>query len=365
MGGNTIGAIFRLTTWGESHGEAVGAVIDGCPAGLELGPGDFETDMARRRPGQSQVTTRRTEPDKVLILSGTFEGKTTGAPISLMIKNLDVDSTPYEPLKEVFRPGHADYTYLAKYGLRDHRGGARSSARETAARVAAGVVAKKVLAPAGISILGYTTRLGGISASNFDPEEIEKNAVRCPDAKAALEMMAKIEELRKQGDSVGGVVEVVARGIPAGLGEPVFDKLDAELAKALMSIGSVKGVEFGAGFASSDMTGSQCNDQISAEGGKIVWLSDNAGGVLGGISSGQDIVVRIAVKPTSSISKPQKTVDVAGRQRRLELAGRHDPAICPRIVPVAEAMVAIVLADHLLRQRSSRLKPDFSGGGRH
>lgn len=362
MSGNSIGAIFRVTTWGESHGEAVGAVIDGCPAGLELSPDDFEADMARRRPGQSLATTARAELDKVLILSGTFNGKTTGAPISLMIKNLDVDSSPYEPIKDIFRPGHADYTYLAKYGLRDHRGGGRASARETAARVAAGVVAKKILASAGISVLGFTKRLGGISAAAYDPEEIEKNPVRCPDATAAREMMAKIEEAKLRGESLGGVVEVVARGVPPGLGEPVFDKLDADIAKALVSIGAVKGVEFGAGFASADMPGSQCNDQMASKGGEIIWLSNNAGGILGGITSGQEIVVSLAVKPTSSISRPQRTVDTSGRERTIELAGRHDPAICPRIVPVAEAMVAIVLADHLLRQRASRLRPAREGG---
>lgn len=354
MAGNTFGTLFRITTWGESHGTGVGVVIDGCPAGIALDESDIQKELNRRRPGQSDITTQRKEEDKAEILSGIFSGKTTGAPISIMVKNLDVDSSKYEELKNTPRPGHADLTYELKYGLRDWRGGGRSSARETIGRVAAGAVAKKLLLLQGIEVLGHVVELGGIRAKPVSIEDVrentEKNPVRCADMEAALEMQAMIHAARSEGDSVGGIVEIIGTGIPAGIGEPVFDKLSAELARGLMSIGAVKGVEFGAGFKCAEMKGSRMNDQIGLRDDKIRTLTNNAGGILGGISNGEPIICRIAVKPTPSISKEQRTVDMSNmKDTRIKITGRHDPSIPPRIVPVAEAMVALVLVDQMMR----------------
>jgi len=354
MPGNTFGSVFRIHTWGESHGPAIGVVIDGCPAGITLSVEDIQQELARRRPGQSEVTTARQEPDQVEILSGIMEGKTTGTPLSFLIRNIDTDPTPYQELADIFRPGHADYGYWIKYGLRDWRGGGRASARETAARVAAGAVAKKILLPQGIRITAYTKQIGPIVAERFEPEEIERNPVRCPDPLRAQEMLDYIKTIKEKGDSVGGVVEVRATGVPAGLGEPVFDKLDADLAKALMGIGSVKGIEIGAGFEVVGLLGSENNDPFYWDGERIRTRTNRAGGILGGISTGEDIIIRLAIKPTPSISRPQQTVTSQGDPCTITIRGRHDPCICPRVVPVAEAMVALVLVDHLLRQRSYR-----------
>ena len=354
MSGNTFGTLFRITTWGESHGSGVGVVIDGCPAGIPLDEDDIQKELNRRRPGQSDITTPRKEEDKAEILSGVFSGKTTGAPISILVRNKDVDSSKYEALRNTPRPGHADLTYELKYGIRDWRGGGRSSARETVGRVAGGAVAKKILAIHDIEVLGHVVELGGIRAKPVNIEEIrentEKNPVRCADEDAAVEMEAMIHAARSEGDSVGGIVEIIGIGIPAGVGEPVFDKLSAELAKALMSIGAVKGVEIGAGFSSALMKGSQMNDPIAIKGGKITTLTNNAGGILGGISNGEPVICRIAVKPTPSVSKEQRTVDMSTmKDAKIKIQGRHDPSILPRIVPVAEAMVALVLVDMMMR----------------
>jgi len=362
MSGNTIGTIFRITTWGESHGRAVGVVVDGCPAGLTLSAQDIQTELDRRRPGQSRASTARQEADRVEILSGVFEGQTTGTPISLLVWNKDADSSAYDLLRDKPRPGHADYTYQMKYGLRDHRGGGRASARETVGRVAAGAVAKKLLATEGIEVVAYVAELGGIEAEIASSDLLqlqalaESNAVRCPDTAAAERMLERLDSVRGKGDSLGGVVVIVAEGVPAGLGEPVFDKLDADLAKALRSIGAVKAVEIGAGRECAALRGSEMNDPLLWREGKVDFESNNAGGILGGISTGAPIVCTISVKPTPSIAKQQSTVDIArGEAAEIEIKGRHDPAIPPRIVPVAEAMVALVLADHLLRQRTARL----------
>jgi chorismate synthase len=348
MGGNTFGTIFKITTWGESHGEALGVVIDGCPPRMELSNEDVQKELDRRRPGQGKGSSARKERDRVEILSGIFEGKTTGTPISLLIRNEDVDSSPYEEWKEVFRPGQADFTYQAKYGIRDYRGGGRASARETAGRVAAGAVAKKILEKERIEIIGCTVELGGIQAEKIDYREITKNGLRCPDRNAAISMEKKIEEAKLQGDSLGGMVEVLVRNCPPGLGDPVFDKLEADLAKALMSIGAVRGVEVGAGFRVARMLGSQCNDPIGPQG----FEKNDAGGILGGISNGAEIMLRVAVKPIPSISLEQRTVDQAMQPVSLKIKGRHDVSAIPRINFVCEAMVAIVLADHLLRQKA-------------
>lgn len=354
MSGNTFGTLFRITTWGESHGYGLGVVIDGCPAGLAIDESDIQKELDRRRPGQSDITTQRKEEDRAEIISGLFSGKTTGAPISIMVKNKDVDSSKYEVLRDTPRPGHADLTYELKYGFRDWRGGGRSSARETIGRVAAGAIARKILDLNGIEILGHVVELGGIHAKTVDIEQIrentEKNPVRCADLDAALQMEAMIHAARSEGDSVGGIVEVIGLGVPAGVGEPVFDKLNAELAKALMSIGAVKGVEIGMGFKCSIMKGSQMNDPIGMQDGKPKPLTNNAGGILGGISNGEPVVCRIAVKPTPSISREQRTVNLSTmKETRIKITGRHDPSIPPRIVPVAEAMVALVLVDMMMR----------------
>ena len=362
MSGNTFGILFRITTWGESHDSAVGVVVDGCPAGLTLSAEDVQKELDRRRPGQSIASTARKEEDRVEINSGIFEGRTTGTPISMIVWNKDADSSAYDAIRNTPRPGHADYTYGAKYGIRDHRGGGRASTRETVGRVAAGAVAKKLLAQEGIEILGYVAELGGIKAdiSSMDLSELtakaESNPIRCPDQDAAGRMLQLLDQTRREGDSLGGIVDIVAKGVPAGLGEPVFDKLDADLAKALMSLGAVKAVEIGAGLDSARLRGSQMNDPMIFREGKVDFETNNAGGILGGISTGAPIFCRIAVKPTPSISRKQRTVDiVANKDADIEIKGRHDPAIPPRIVPVAEAMVALVLADHLLRSRSARL----------
>ncbi len=354
MSGNTFGTLFRITTWGESHGPAVGVVIDGCPAGLPLNEEDIQKELDRRRPGQSDITTPRKEEDNAEILSGVFSGKTTGAPISIIVRNRDVDSSKYEAIRNTPRPGHADLTYEQKYGFRDWRGGGRSSARETIGRVAAGAVAKKILGLRGIEVIGHVVELGGIHAKPVSIEYIrdntEKNPVRCADMDAALEMQAMIHAARSDGDSVGGIVEIIGIGVPPGVGEPVFDKLSAELAGGLMSIGAVKGVEIGVGFKSAIMKGSQNNDPITVCDGKPKPLTNNAGGILGGISNGEPIVCRIAVKPTPSISMEQRTVDLSElKDTRIKIQGRHDPSIPPRIVPVAESMVALVLVDQMMR----------------
>jgi chorismate synthase len=348
MGGSSFGTFFRITTWGESHGEALGVVIDGCPPRMEISVEDIQKELDLRRPGRGAGSSPRKERDKVEILSGTFEGKTTGTPMTLLIRNEDVDSSSYEKWKEVFRPGHADFTYQAKYGIRDHRGGGRSSARETVGRVAAGAVAKKILEQENIKVLAYTVELGGIRAEGGNYEEIGKNGLRCPDKKAAIAMEKKIKEVKRRGDTLGGIVEILVQGCPPGLGEPVFDKLEADLAKALMSIGAVRGVEIGAGFRVARILGSQCNDPLGFKG----FEKNDAGGVLGGISNGADILLRAAIKPIPSIHLEQRTVDQAMRPISLHIEGRHDVSAIPRINPVCEAMVAIVLADHLLRQKA-------------
>lgn len=354
MTGNSFGMIFRMTTWGESHGAAIGVVVDGCPAGLELSVEDIQHELDRRKPGVSEITTERKEADVVQILSGVFEGQTLGTPISMLVWNKDVDSRPYEELKHVARPGQADFSYQMKYGLRDYRGGGRASGRETAARVAAGAIAKKILTAYGIQTIGHVLEVGSIRAREVGFEElkknVERNAVRCADLDAAVRMEQLIKEVKAEGDSVGGIVEIIATGVPAGLGEPVFDKLDAELAKALMSLGAVKGVEIGAGFEAARLKGSEMNDEFFIEDGRIRTKTNNAGGILGGISSGEPVICRIAVKPTSSIAKPQRSVDMTKQQEtEIKIKGRHDPCICSRIVPVAEAMVALVLVDCLMR----------------
>ena len=348
MGGNCIGKVFKVTTFGESHGPAIGAVVEGCLPGIELGPGDFVEAMARRRPSGRPSDTPRREQDKVEILSGVFEGRTTGAPITFVISNQDADSRPYELLKELFRPGHGDYTYFKKYHHFDFRGGGRYSARETAARVAAGVIADKILSPVGVSVFSYTLELGGIRAKNFQFETIEKDKLRCPDPDASVEMENRLREVADKGDSVGGVAEIIISGCPSGLGEPVFDKLDADLAKAIFSVGTVKGVEIGAGFDSARMQGSQNNDPITPEG----FRTNHAGGILAGISNGDQIVIRAALKPIPSIKIKQDTIDRQGRPATIKLTGRYDICPLPRALPVLEAMVKIVLADHYLRQKS-------------
>lgn len=351
MPGNTLGNVLRVTTFGESHGPALGCVLDGVPAGLKVSEKDIQKELDRRKPGQSRVSTSRKEADKVEILSGVFEGKATGAPIALLIRNTGARSADYDQLKDILRPGHADLTYLAKFGIRDHRGGGRSSGRETVARVASGAVAEKILAKKKIRVIAHAESIGVVEAEKFDPKVVEKNPVRCGDAAAAKEMEQVILEAKKRGDSVGGTVAIVAKNVPAGLGEPVFDKAEALLAKALMSIGGVKGVEFGVGFAASRLFGSEMNDELVTLSKKA---SNRAGGVLGGITDGSDLLIRIAVKPTASISVPQRTVDIHGKAKKISIKGRHDPCIVPRVVPVAEAMVRIVLADLLLKARGDR-----------
>ncbi len=360
MSGNSFGSIFRITTAGESHGRANVVIIDGCPAGLPISQAEIQVELDRRRPGQSSITTQRKEADKVEILSGVFEGKTTGSSIALMIANQDQRSADYSEIKDVYRPGHADYTYQAKYGHRDYRGGGRASARETVARVAAGAVARKLIAVAGIRVVAYTVQVGDIKSVTVDPlqttwHEVDQNPVRCPDQDAAKKMEKLIKEVRKQGDSLGGVCEVAALDVPVGLGEPVFDKLKADLAKAMMSVPAVLAFEYGAGTAVASMRGSECNDPFVVQEGEVSTESNRHGGMLGGISSGMPIRMRVTIKPTSSLPISQRTVDIHGQATEIRTKGRHDPCLLPRFVPVAEAMTCLVLADHLLRHRVSRI----------
>ena len=369
MPGDSFGQAFRITTAGESHGPGYVVIIEGCPPGLPLAEADLAGDLARRRPGQSRIVTPRNEPDEAEILSGVFEGRTTGTSIAILIRNRDQRTRDYADIKDKYRPGHADFTYDARYGVRDYRGGGRSSARETTVRVAAGVVAKRLIRDAfGGRVVGYVRQVGGIVAEIADPAAVteeaverlpdgEPNIVRCPDAARAAEMIALIEEMREARDSIGGVAEIVATGVPAGLGEPVFDKLKADLAKALFSLPAVLGVEYGVGFGAARLRGSENNDLFQAGSGeppRITTRSNRHGGMLGGISTGMPIVLRAAVKPTSSLPRPQETVTRDGRPTTITTRGRHDPCLLPRFVPMAEAMVAIVLADHWLRWNAQR-----------
>jgi len=362
MSGNTFGKILKITTWGESHGTAIGVVVDGVPAGMPLSEADIQRELDRRRPAQSILTSPRKESDKVEILSGVFQGKTLGTPICMLVHNVDVDSAPYEAIKTKPRPGHADLSHWLKFGHVDHRGGGRAAARETVGRVAAGAIAKKLLAAHGVEILGHTVEAAGMAVEReLSPEEIrknvEKNPMRCADLKVAERMKEAVLKAAADGDSTGGTVEVRALGVPAGIGNPVFDKLDAEIAHALMSIGSVKAVQIGVGCEFARMRGSEANDPVVLRGGKIITETNNAGGILGGISTGMPIIAKITVKPTPSITKPQRTVDLAKMEEaEIKLKGRFDPNICPRIVPVAEAMLALVIVDHMLL--SGKINPD-------
>ena len=347
MSGNTLGKLFCVTTWGESHGPAVGVVIDGCPPGIKMSESIIQKMLDRRRPGRAATSTSRKESDTAKILSGVFENQTTGTPIMIMVKNQDAKSKAYNSIADIYRPGHGDFTYQAKYGFRDWRGGGRSSARETVGRVAAGAVADAILKKENIMVFSHTTAFGSVRAQTFDPQAIDSNMYLCADMQAAEKMAEKVAQVKTEGDSLGGVVEIRAVNVPSGLGEPVFDKLDADLAKALMSIGAVKGVEIGAGFAAAGLRGSQNNDPITPDG----FLSNNAGGILAGISNGDEIIVRVAVKPIPSISIEQHTVDTKNAPTRITIKGRHDISAIPRINVVCEAMVGLVLVDHLLRQQ--------------
>ncbi len=352
MTANTFGKLFSFTTWGESHGEAIGCVVDGCPAGIALSEKDIQPYMDRRRPAQNRYTTQRKESDTVKILSGLFQGKTTGTPISLIIHNEDAKSKDYDEIKDKFRPGHADYTYWVKYGNRDWRGSGRASARETAMRVAAGAIARKILK--GVTIKGALVQMGKHATEKRDWKQVDKNPFWCPDAVMAEQWGKYLDNVRKRGSSVGAVIEIVAEGVPAGLGEPIYGKLDADIASALMSINAVKGVEIGAGMGAAALHGEENADRMRMKGKNITFLSNNAGGILGGISSGQPVVVRFAVKPTSSILQEIETVDVHGRNTTIMTKGRHDPCVGIRAVPVGEAMLALVLADHWLRWKAYR-----------
>jgi chorismate synthase len=356
MSANSFGHLFRFTTWGESHGPAIGCVVDGVPPRIPLSEADIQPWLDRRRPGQSRFTTQRQESDQVKILSGLFEGQTTGTPISLLIENEDQRSKDYSDIKDKFRPGHADYTYWSKYGIRDYRGGGRSSARETASRVAAGAIARKVLnhvLAAPVSIRGALIQMGAhaIDRSRWDWDAVEKNPFFCPDAVSAKAWETELDAARKAGSSLGAIIEITASGAPAGLGAPIYGKLDADLAAAMMGINAVKGVEIGAGFGAASLSGEENADEMRMAGGEVAFLSNQAGGILGGISTGQDIVVRFAVKPTSSILANRKTVNTKGEDVDIMTKGRHDPCVGIRAVPVGEAMLAVVLADHLLRHR--------------
>ena len=358
--GNTFGKIFQISTWGESHGPAVGVTIDGCPAGVPIDEEAIQIELDRRRPGQSDITTPRSEDDRLEVLSGVFEGVSTGAPILLMVRNKDARPQAYDHLKDVYRPSHADYTYQAKYGHRDHRGGGRSSARETIGRVAAGAIARRILADsAGVELVAYVRRIhdieAEIDAASVARDAVESNAVRCPDSDAAEKMIERIKQLRKEGDSAGGLVELVARGLPVGLGEPVFDRLEADLAKAMLSLPATKGFEVGSGFDGTRLTGSAHNDAFYKDGDEVRTRSNNSGGVQGGISNGEDLVCRIAFKPTATINKEQETVSTSGEETVLKARGRHDPCVLPRAVPIVEAMAALVLVDHWFLDRSRKL----------
>ena len=356
MSGNTIGKNFTVTTFGESHGVALGCVIDGCPPGIEISSEEIQKELDLRKPGSNKYTTQRKENDEVEILSGIFEGTTTGTPIGLLIRNKDQRSSDYDELKDVFRPSHADYSYIQKYGIRDHRGGGRSSARETSMRVAAGAIAKKfLLSKLSIEIDGYVSQIGKFKIESFEKDEIKNNPFFCPDKNLIPELEKYIDELRKEGDSIGAKITVCASGMPLGLGEPVFDKLDADIAHALMSINAVKGVEIGSGFEVINLQGSENRDEMSPDGFK----SNNSGGISGGISTGQDLVASIALKPTSSIMVEGDTVNKKGESVKVQSKGRHDPCVGIRAVPIAEAMIAIVLTDHFLRNRAQNAdKPD-------
>ncbi len=359
MSGNSIGQLFRITTAGESHGLANVVIIDGMPSQIPLSEDDIQPDLDRRKPGQSRITTKRKESDEAIILSGVFEGKTTGAPIAILIRNEDAKTKDYEKIKNKYRPGHADFTFDAKYGFRDYRGGGRSSARETVARVAAGSVAKKLLSAEKVKIIGYVKQVGDIIANIEQPEnvtmnQVELNIVRCPDETAADEMIQLIEKVQNEKDSIGGVAEIVATGVPAGWGEPVFDKLRADLGKAILSLPAVMGVEFGAGFGVANSKGSENNDVFIKDGNTIKTETNCHGGMLGGISSGMPIIMRCAVKPTSSLPREQNTVTNEGESTTIITKGRHDPCLLPRFIPAAEAMVAITLADFYLRQKSRK-----------
>ena len=360
MPGNTFGERFRVTTAGVSHGPGYVAIIDGCPSGLPLSVEDLLPDLARRRPGQSKLVTQRDETDAPEIWSGIFDGKTDGTPIGILFRNQDQRSADYGDIKDKYRPGHADFTFDAKFGLRDYRGGGRSSARETICRVAAGAIAKKILALNGIRVLGYVKQVGDIVASLPDPmtitlDQVEANPVRCPEPVAAEKMIALIEEVRKDRDSIGGICEMIAVGVPPGLGEPIFDKLKADLAKAMLSLPAVTAFEYGAGFAVATMRGSQNNDLFIPKGDKIGTETNRHGGMLGGISSGEPIICRVAIKPTSSLPRSQKTVTRTGEPTEILTKGRHDPCLLPRFVPMGEAMFALVLVDHWLRQKTAKL----------
>jgi chorismate synthase len=357
MPGNTFGHSFRITTAGESHGHGNIVIIDGLPAGIHLSVDDFLPDLKRRRPGQSTITTQRREEDIPQLITGIFEGKTTGSPLAILIPNKDVRSFDYKGIKDKYRPGHADFTFDAKYGTRDYRGGGRSSARETVVRVAAGTVAKKVLQFYGhrIKVIGFTKQVGSIVAYIPNPSkvritDIEENVVRCPDSDAAQKMITFIEQVRSERDSIGGIAEFAASGVPPGWGEPVFDKLKADLGKALFSLPAVTGIEFGSGFAAAERRGSQNNDVFIQKGKKIITETNHHGGILGGISSGMPIIIRCALKPTSSIPQEQQTVTTRGKETKISTKGRHDPCLVPRFIPIGEAMIAIVLADHCIRQ---------------
>lgn len=361
MPGNSFGQMFRISTWGESHGGGVGVVIDGCPAGVKIDLAAIQKDLTRRRPGQSHITTGRQEMDQVEILSGVFEGISTGTPIALLVRNKDANPSDYEVLKKAYRPGHADFTYDQKYGRRNWQGGGRSSARETIGRVAAGAIAKEILRKTvGVEVLSCVEQVGSIKAKvdadDFEMTAVEQNIVRCPDQDVAAEMIKKIEEVKRAGDTIGGVVLAVAKGVPTGLGEPVFDKLSADLAKAMISLPATKAFEIGSGKDCLAMLGSEHNDVfVAGKNGETITTTNNAGGILGGISNGQPIVLRVTFKPVSTIFKPQMTMDKDGNEVELEMKGRHDPCVVPRAVPIVEAMMALVLVDHLLRQRSAQL----------
>lgn len=348
MPGNSFGSIFRITTWGESHGQGIGVVVDGCPPGIPLNENIIQKMLDRRRPGSSAASTSRKEPDQAVIMSGIFEGLTTGTPLLIMVKNKDARSKAYAPYAELFRPGHGDITYQAKYGIRDWRGGGRSSARETVARVAAGAVARALLKTVNVNVSAYTIELGGVKAVKRDLKIITDNMFLCPDSEAVMKMEERVRQVKKKGDSLGGIVEIRAHGVPAGLGEPVFDKLDAELAKGLMSIGAIKGVEIGSGFEAAKKLGSENNDTILPEG----FATNNAGGILAGISNGDDIIIRAAVKPIPSISLEQHTIDISKNVHAISIKGRHDISAIPRVNVVCESMVYLVMADHYLRQKA-------------
>jgi len=359
MPGNSFGQQFRITTYGESHGHSIGVIIDGCPAGLAIDLSDVQKDLARRRPGQSAIVTQRNEPDHVEIVSGVFEGVSTGTPISMIIKNKDQKSKDYSHIADRFRPSHADYTYQQKYGVRDYRGGGRSSARETAARVAAGAVAKALLRTQGMEVWAYVSQVGDLALgqpyNEVDLAEIEQNIVRCPNAKMAEQMVDYIKDVRKEGDTVGGIVCGLVKGSPVGLGEPAFDKLHADLGKAMLSINACKGFEYGSGFAGVTMRGSTHNDQFVKEGEKISTTTNYSGGVQGGISNGMDIYFRVAFKPVATIMRDQASLNEAGEEVSIQGKGRHDPCVVPRAVPIVEAMTALVMADHLLRARGAKI----------